>query len=187
MSAISDNTALLPIVSAELLSDCYQLQFERSQGLSFVLRRNFWACLSPKKESSALAFGGAEGSFLSTIASFPGHDACSLSCRSFRPSQAFGKQSKSVPQPWSTSGFSVHGKTPHSGAQGQPGCESTLVIFSRVHRFFFAYCIAKFDLVFEISRFFFLLTNPAGASPGGMVADEVGVSGTGSKVPQPAK
>ena len=47
--------------------------------------------------------------------------------------------------------------------------------------------LAKFDLVFEISRFFFLLTNPAGASPGGMVTDEVGVSGTGSKVPQPAK
>ena len=115
MSAISDNTALLPIVSAELLSDCYQLQFERSQGLSFVLRRNFWACLSPKKESSALAFGGAEGSFLSTIASFPGHDACSLSCCSFRPSQAFGKQSKSVPQPWSTSGSPFTAK-PHTAA-----------------------------------------------------------------------
>ena len=50
-------------------------------------------------------------------------------------------------------------------------------IFLRVH---------KFDH-FEISRFFFLLTNPAGASPGGMVTDEVGMSGTGSKVPQPAK
>ena len=137
---ITRNSILLDYSS--IVRNVGKVLFERSQGLSFVLRRNFWACLSPKKESSALAFGGAEGSFLSTIASFPGHDACSLSCCSFRPSQAFGKQSKSVPQPWSTSGFSVHGKTPHSGAQGQPGCESTLVIFSRVHRFFFAYCIA---------------------------------------------
>ena len=72
------------------------------------------------------------------------------------------------------------GFTPHFG-------KSTLIIPFCAHGFFFAYCIAKFDLVFEISRFFFFLTNPAGASPGGMVTDEVGVSGTGSKVPQPAK